>query len=399
MLKFLAKVGNSEAIVIDKAILSLLHISSDTPLEMSTDGRNLVISPISDPEKIREIEMTHRAAKKRFGRAFKSRVVLPAQTLAGLTRVNVAVPGLAPDIVFHMGMGKGYFEKEGLDVRLVPFTGGFGVGICALVNGTADVAAGTFSANLLGPMREAGIKMVATGARLVKGLPASNYCVVRKDLSGRLKTFADLKDRVIATPTEGSVSHIWLSRRLEKAGLRRDDFTIRFLPVDVLPSLLISKEVDVALIPEPLASRLIRTGLAKVFAGTDVAPETYPHTMLYYSKRFMGVPEVARRFMVAVLRSTRAVSRATPKELSDLSIKVWGAPVDADVLARLRFATDGGIDTQWLMAAQEYALGKGWIKTRAEEKDIIDSSHVRYAEEVLRREESARGKGSSKGEI
>jgi hypothetical protein len=37
MVKFLTKVGNSEAIVIDKAILSILKITSETPLEITTD--------------------------------------------------------------------------------------------------------------------------------------------------------------------------------------------------------------------------------------------------------------------------------------------------------------------------------------------------------------------------
>lgn len=71
MVKFLTRVGNSEAIVIDKAILSLLRISPETPLEITTDGKNLVISPISEPDKVRDVKKAYRAVKKRFGRALK----------------------------------------------------------------------------------------------------------------------------------------------------------------------------------------------------------------------------------------------------------------------------------------------------------------------------------------
>ena len=71
MVKFLTRVGNSEALVIDKAILSLLHISETTPLEITTDGKNLVISPISDPGQVKEAVKAYRAVKKRFGRALK----------------------------------------------------------------------------------------------------------------------------------------------------------------------------------------------------------------------------------------------------------------------------------------------------------------------------------------
>lgn len=59
--------GNSAAIVIDKPIMELLDFDIETPLEISTDGKNLIISPIKDinrMEKLKsslsEINKTHR---------------------------------------------------------------------------------------------------------------------------------------------------------------------------------------------------------------------------------------------------------------------------------------------------------------------------------------------------
>ena len=46
MIKKLTTHGNSMALVIEKAILDLLRITPKTPLEISTDGKNIVISPI-----------------------------------------------------------------------------------------------------------------------------------------------------------------------------------------------------------------------------------------------------------------------------------------------------------------------------------------------------------------
>lgn len=45
MIKKLTRHGNSLALVIDKPILELLNISQETPLEITTDGRALIISP------------------------------------------------------------------------------------------------------------------------------------------------------------------------------------------------------------------------------------------------------------------------------------------------------------------------------------------------------------------
>ena len=46
MIKKLTTHGNSMALVIEKAVLDLLHITPKTPLAISTDGRNIVISPV-----------------------------------------------------------------------------------------------------------------------------------------------------------------------------------------------------------------------------------------------------------------------------------------------------------------------------------------------------------------
>lgn len=48
MIKKLTAHGNSAALIIDKAVLELLSITMDTPLEIVTDGQNLIISPVRE---------------------------------------------------------------------------------------------------------------------------------------------------------------------------------------------------------------------------------------------------------------------------------------------------------------------------------------------------------------
>ncbi len=47
MTKKLIRHGNSAALVLDKALLDLLKVEMDTPLQVTTDGRNIIISPQS----------------------------------------------------------------------------------------------------------------------------------------------------------------------------------------------------------------------------------------------------------------------------------------------------------------------------------------------------------------
>jgi len=45
MMKKLIQHGNSVALVIDKPIMEMLKITNDTTFELSTDGRNIILSP------------------------------------------------------------------------------------------------------------------------------------------------------------------------------------------------------------------------------------------------------------------------------------------------------------------------------------------------------------------
>ena len=45
MRKTLTAIGNSLGLIIDRPILELLHIDKDTPLDIETDGKALIIRP------------------------------------------------------------------------------------------------------------------------------------------------------------------------------------------------------------------------------------------------------------------------------------------------------------------------------------------------------------------
>jgi len=48
MLKKLPRHGNSLALVLDKGVIELLNIDAETPLEISTDGSLVLITPVRD---------------------------------------------------------------------------------------------------------------------------------------------------------------------------------------------------------------------------------------------------------------------------------------------------------------------------------------------------------------
>lgn len=71
MIKKLTKHGNSLALVIDRPILELLNIDPDTPLDVSTDGKQLIIATAKPSARRKKFEAAQESAHRRYGRAFK----------------------------------------------------------------------------------------------------------------------------------------------------------------------------------------------------------------------------------------------------------------------------------------------------------------------------------------
>ncbi len=71
MIKNLTKHGNSLALVIDRAILDLLKIDADTPLDISTDGQVLIISPVRDAERKKKFKKALEITNRRYSKALK----------------------------------------------------------------------------------------------------------------------------------------------------------------------------------------------------------------------------------------------------------------------------------------------------------------------------------------
>jgi antitoxin component of MazEF toxin-antitoxin module len=67
MNKTLIKHGNSLALVIDKPILELLQITADTPLELTTNGDAILIRPIRDKRRQRQLKASLDKINEKFG--------------------------------------------------------------------------------------------------------------------------------------------------------------------------------------------------------------------------------------------------------------------------------------------------------------------------------------------
>jgi antitoxin component of MazEF toxin-antitoxin module len=71
MAKKLTKTGNSLALVLDRALLEQTGIDAETPLEVSTNGEVIVISPVRAERRTARLKRVMEKAHGRYAGAFK----------------------------------------------------------------------------------------------------------------------------------------------------------------------------------------------------------------------------------------------------------------------------------------------------------------------------------------
>lgn len=71
MRKKLTRTGNSLAIVLDKPLLDQVGIDETTPLEVSTDGQIIVISPARDKRRTARVKAIVAESHAKYGGVFR----------------------------------------------------------------------------------------------------------------------------------------------------------------------------------------------------------------------------------------------------------------------------------------------------------------------------------------
>ena len=71
MIKTLTKVGNSQALVIEKPLLEALGIGPDTPLQLTVSGNSLIVTPATVGVGRKAVASSLKKLRPRFGKMLK----------------------------------------------------------------------------------------------------------------------------------------------------------------------------------------------------------------------------------------------------------------------------------------------------------------------------------------
>ena len=71
MIKRLTRTGNSFALVLDRGLLEAAGIDADTPLEVSTNGQVIIVSPARGTRRVAKLKRIVAGAHRQYGGVFK----------------------------------------------------------------------------------------------------------------------------------------------------------------------------------------------------------------------------------------------------------------------------------------------------------------------------------------
>jgi NitT/TauT family transport system substrate-binding protein len=214
---------------------------------------------------------------------------------------------------------QGYFKEEGLNVTIVDFKGG-SQSLQALVGGSADVVTGAY---------EHTIRMQTKGQDIRALIELGRFpgiaLAVRKELSGKVKTPADLKGMKIGVTAPGSSTAMFAAYLLAKNGVKTED--VAFIGVGTgAGAVAAMKNADIDAISnlDPVISTLERDGLISIIAdsrteeGTRaIFGGTNPAAVLYTKYEFAEKnPKTAQALVNALYKALKYIEKATPDEIA-----------------------------------------------------------------------------------
>jgi NitT/TauT family transport system substrate-binding protein len=306
-------------------------------------------------------------------------------------RVRVAELGVSSDAAIYIGIEKGYFAEQRIEVDRQRFNTAGDI-VTALSTGRLDVGSGAPTAGFFNALANGiPLKIEASNQRFEPGRDGGAV-VIRKDLAGSIRTAADFKGKRLGViGGGGSVSQILYDRILSPAGLSNSDVDLVRIPSgsDLLAALE-NGSIDASTLAEPaLSTGLARGRIAIWKRYAEIAPGS-ENNLLMYSETFATRSDVARRFMVAWMKAARSYNDALfhggDRDVFISIMTTHTLLTDPAAYEHISFSAidpNGHVDLDSLSDLQEWYVSHGYVPKPAELAQAVDPSFAAYAVGVL----------------
>jgi NitT/TauT family transport system substrate-binding protein len=282
----------------------------------------------------------------------------------------------------QLAQSQGYFAQEGIAIDF--FKVDASTVVTTLITGQVDVQGLGLEVGLFNAMlRGVEFRIVATQA---SSEPNANgqFFVVRKDLidTGRIRSDADLKGLRIAVPSRGSSPAYVVARAMEAGGLTLNDAQLVELGFPAMVAALSSQGIDVAILPEPLATVAVQNGSGLKWKGlADVVPG-FQQSVVVFTPQFAAQRDLATRWTTAYLRGIRDYNDAfrknqhRPETVQALAAAFVIKPTVFDGMGFMHINPDGKVNLASIQDLMNWYVQMGYLSEPVDLTRVVDPSFV-----------------------
>jgi NitT/TauT family transport system substrate-binding protein len=250
----------------------------------------------------------------------------PGATAAETLRAGKAVPEAFSFVPLDIGMRKGLFAKQGLDIESIAFTGDARMQQ-AMASDSLDIALGSGPAMAF-IVKGAPIKAVAAMA----GPPLLLAIVVRPDGP---KAATDLRAKKISVSTAGSLTYWLVSETSRRQGWGPKG--IEIAPMGAMPGQIAAMkrgDIDGAIMDIGNAFELEKRGEGRILVRFTDIRDFHIHVIFATDKLIAGRPDAVRGFLkgwfetIAFMRKNKAETVAIASDVTNKDANITSRVYD-----------------------------------------------------------------------
>jgi NitT/TauT family transport system substrate-binding protein len=265
-----------------------------------------------------------------------------------LTKVKVGVLPISNVAPLYLGMDKGFFREERLEIEPAPAQSGNEI-VTAMVSGDLQFAFLGYVPASSGRAQGLPLKLIANADNGAETAEKEwTQLMVAKD--SPIRDVNDLAGKTIAVNALKGVGEVVIKAALEKEGVDPNSIKLLEVPFPEMPAALEKERVDVIWAPEPFLTSVLGKGGRAIEAPLTTLGKQFPNGTYATTEQYLGKnKDAVERFARAMNKSSDYATahpdeaRATipqftqiPAEVAEkIRLPLWPTKIDRGQLQQL----------------------------------------------------------------
>jgi len=251
----------------------------------------------------------------------------------GTQTITVATLPIEPGALVFYAKHKGFFQKQGLDVKIMVLPDAAQI-IAAVLSDEAQFSGLSTGGLAVLKSRGAPVKLVA-GAALHRAKAPTSALVAAP--GKRITRARDLVGKVVALDGPNTPAHIGLLKWLKLSGVSADRIRIKHIPFHQVLGPLTRGLVDAAVVPEPFVTLTTQRGAKRVAPVLNAVCPQECLLSAYMARRDVS-GELAARFRNAIQAAAVWANQKKNHAVSGAIVAKY-APIDKAVIRKMARST------------------------------------------------------------